>query len=344
MKYKIMYQFDPVFETLGLLHSIAEPMEKETVIQQFNELGFDAERCYKKYYKLMERYIRIFKRHMAPWEEDSQDFFFRRGDEFCLLMAVLITENAEWMDSLDSVSDEEIRGMAGFLLQDDEEQVASLKDGDWPQLGTEKEIIDFLTDLHAEEGFKWHLLEFMRRPKDWMAKLTEMLAANIPACEKALAEMGKALDPFLRSYENNADKQVSQMKGIFAQGSFIYPTLIGGMSQQIYYTKCYQGVFMEYLVPKGGSGDEQKELVITRMKALSDRSKLDILCELKKSRQYNLELAENMKLSPSTMSHHMNVLFACGFVGIEKKDGRVYYYLQEEAVEEYLDHIRQLLL
>lgn len=344
MNYKIMYQFDPVFETIGLLHSIAEPMEKEAVIQQFNELGFDAERCYKKYYKIMERYIRLFKKHMAPCEISHQEFFFCHGDEFCLLLTVLITENPQWMDSLDPVSDEEIRSMTGFLLQENEAQAISLRDGNWPQLDTEKEIIKFLSDLQAEESLKWHLLEFMRCPKDWMEKLIELLATNIPACEKALVEMNKALEPFVRSYENNADKQVSQIAKICAPGACIYPTLIGGMSQQIYYSRCYQGLFMSFLTPKGSSGDERKELVITRMKALSDRSKLDILCELKKSRQYNLELAENMKLSPSTISHHMNVLFACGFVGIEKKDGRVYYYLQEEVVEEYLDHVRQMLL
>ncbi|MCQ4636932.1 winged helix-turn-helix domain-containing protein [Anaerovorax odorimutans] len=344
MEFEIKYQFDPVFETLGLLYNCASPQDREEVIRQLNELGVDGEKFYKKYVRLIERYVKNFKKHMVPCQAEHSDFLFGGGEEFFLLLAVLIAENQHWLESFESAGDEEIRNMTGFLLRDDEEKVTSLREAQCPQLPDEKELISFLSNLPAEEGLKWHLLEFMRRPKYWVSILLEMIRVNIPAYEKACSEMSKALEPFLRSYKQYDDRQFSELVGICAPGASVYPTLIAGMSQQVYYTKCYQGVFMEFLIKKGSGSDERKELVITRMKALSDRSKLDILCELKKSRKYNLELAEAMKLSPSTMSHHMNVLFACGFVGVEKKDGRIYYYLRQEAVEEYLDHIRQLLL
>ena len=112
----------------------------------------------------------------------------------------------------------------------------------------------------------------------------------------------------------------------------------------IFYTQVYCGVFTEFLLHKRGNFEERKPLLLTRLKALSDRSKLDILCHLKRSSKYNLELAESMHLSPSTMSHHMNVLFACEFVGVEKKDGRVYYVLKEDTVREFVDNISELLL
>ena len=80
------------------------------------------------------------------------------------------------------------------------------------------------------------------------------------------------------------------------------------------------------------------------MKALSDKSKLDILCALKTSNKYNLELAEEMGLSPSTTSHHMTALLTCGFVMVEKKDGKVYYVLQRQEIEKFIAGLKRFLL
>ena len=87
-----------------------------------------------------------------------------------------------------------------------------------------------------------------------------------------------------------------------------------------------------------------KEEVIRQSKALADKSKLDILCSLKESSKYNLELAEALDLSPSTTSHHMSILMGSGLVTVQKKDGKVYYCLQEENIEKYIQSLKKLLL
>jgi DNA-binding transcriptional ArsR family regulator len=80
------------------------------------------------------------------------------------------------------------------------------------------------------------------------------------------------------------------------------------------------------------------------LKALSDSSKLEIISSLKISPKYNLEIAQQLGLTPATMSHHMSVLLSCGFVGVEKMDGKVYYHLVEENMISMLEELKQALL
>ena len=40
-----------------------------------------------------------------------------------------------------------------------------------------------------------------------------------------------------------------------------------------------------------------------------------------------LEIAEELRLTPATASHHMGLLLSNQFVAVEKKDGKVYYRL-----------------
>ena len=70
-----------------------------------------------------------------------------------------------------------------------------------------------------------------------------------------------------------------------------------------------------------------------KTKILSDKSKLEILLSLREKPKYSLELAEAMSLSPSTTSHHMNLLVISGLVTIQKHGGKSYYHINEEGIQ-----------
>ena len=338
-------EFDPLFETIGLLYFVIQKNDKDEVIKELYELGVDGEKFYQKYMKIIERYAEAFEKAMTM--EPDMEFFFRQEEEpetlFYLIVALLV-EHREWMDSLDGVSEEELRSIIAYVIKDDGEKIIPLCKAKMPVLADEGEMIEYLADVDCTDGMKWHLLELLRRPVYWVARLTRLVKSNIPAYEKALSGIRKPLEPLMKRYEKFEDEQFVKMTETCAPGSDVYPSLIAGVAQQVYYTQAYEGIFVEYLLKKGKSRDERKESLVLRAKAMGDKSKLDILCALKESSKYNLELAETLGLSASTMSHHMNVLFACGFVNIEKKDGRVYYCLQREALEEFVADLKRLLL
>lgn len=343
MELRIKYEFDPIFETVSLLYGSAQKVDKEKTVELINAFGVDGEKFYKKYYKVSERYVRCFKKYMV--KNEHFDFFFREEEEeFLLFLTVLLVENRDWFQDFTHATDLEIRSLAAEILQDEGTEHNPLERKLRTRLQEEKEVIRFLSNLELEDGLKWHLMEFLEQPVQWLSILLDLVKANIPAFEQALSDMEKPLETFMTAYKKYEDQQFREIADACAPGAVVYPSLAAGSSQVICYTQAYQGIFVQYLIKKGTSLDEKKERLIARMKALSDKSKLDILCHLKRSSKYNLELAESMNLSPSTMSHHMNVLFACEFVGVEKKDGRVYYVLKEDAVREFVDSIGEFLL
>lgn len=339
----IKKELDPVYETWGLIYLAFQVPDKEEIIKELHELGVEAEKFYQKYIKLVERYTRSFKKYMNPVPE--MEFFCREGDEdvFFKIAAVLLVEHREWFESMSGVTDDELRGKIAFILNDENNKVLSLKNDDMPSFSGEKEVISYLMGLDCKDGIKWHLLELMEKPKYWVEILIKAVKSNIPAFEKALKDIEKPLEPLMKRFEKFEDEHFAKMTETFAPDSIIYPTLVSGSGQIIFYTHAYEGIFIEYLFKKGRGRDERKESLVLRAKALGDKSKLDILCALKQSSKYNLELAEALNLSASTMSHHMNALFTCGFVSVEKKDGRVYYCLQKETVREFIADLEQVL-
>ena len=80
------------------------------------------------------------------------------------------------------------------------------------------------------------------------------------------------------------------------------------------------------------------------LKLLGDKSKFEILCSLKERGKYNLEIAEELRLTPATASHHMGLLLSNQFVAVEKKDGKVYYRLNRETIEEMIRYLEGVFL
>ena len=83
-----------------------------------------------------------------------------------------------------------------------------------------------------------------------------------------------------------------------------------------------------YFICRAHTKNTQKA-ILPILKALSDKSKFDILHSLLIAPKYNLELAEELDLTAATVSHHMNVLLTNKLVDIEKKE----VIKQEKALE-----------
>ena len=87
-----------------------------------------------------------------------------------------------------------------------------------------------------------------------------------------------------------------------------------------------------------------KEMLPQILKLLGDKSKFEILCLLKSHGRYNLEIADELHLTPATASHHMSMLLGNHMVTVEKKDGRVYYQLNREALQEIINCFTEIFL
>lgn len=89
---------------------------------------------------------------------------------------------------------------------------------------------------------------------------------------------------------------------------------------------------------------DNREFLTDRLKSLSDQRRLDILKALKYTSMYGQELAELLKLSPATISHHMSTLVAAGFVSIDRKGSWTSYTLHRQNLDSFLLNLKNTLL
>lgn len=83
---------------------------------------------------------------------------------------------------------------------------------------------------------------------------------------------------------------------------------------------------------------------LAALKLLSDKSKYDILKNLKQAPCYGAQLAQKLGLSPATISHHMNTLLSQELVRFDVQENRVYYHLDTRRMREMMDRLRHIFL
>ena len=86
------------------------------------------------------------------------------------------------------------------------------------------------------------------------------------------------------------------------------------------------------------------ESICNGLKLLSDKSKFDILCYVSKQSAYGAQIAKELKLTTPTISYHMQALMNAGFIQVRKENNRLYYSMNREFVEIFLESAKGKLL
>lgn len=79
------------------------------------------------------------------------------------------------------------------------------------------------------------------------------------------------------------------------------------------------------------------------LRALGDKRRMEIMQLLRKRPHYGHELAAELKLSPTTISHHMDILLTNRLIALEHDGVKIQYSVAESAVEQLIERIRQEL-
>lgn len=339
----IQGQLDPLFEIMGLLYvSCNLDAVKQEMKAGLSDFGLEAEAFYAQNLTIFDEYVQAF---MNNREGSPEDLAFFKGKDFtcfAILLSLLI-ENRNWFTSTEGLTNEEIKAQ---LIHACHEMFDDITEPPNPE--SLEDIIGLLEAIGLEDNSKWLLLLMMQQPKKHVARLVDIVNANAKAYEKALSSVSKPLGRLMQQYDqwmrNQDDQTFFELKHKMAGATAIHPTLVYPISQIILESGCYYGLLCAKALSKEKSLVQEKELLLMKLKALSDRSKLEILTSLKVSPKYNLEIAQQLGLTAATMSHHMGVLLTCGFVGIEKKDGKVYYHLEKDNLRDMISVLEKILL
>lgn len=331
-------KMDPVYETMGLiLISNAYDRIKQETIESLTELGFDGENFYSQNFRTYDKYVEAFTKYKTKCEDE--DYFFDSNNMFYYLLMSLMIENKEWFNSVEQLTDSEIRKqmVKAFDFTSTEVKLEDLES-----------MIQYLEQSGLEPDSKWKMLKIFQRPVHYITQLINIIKSNMDAYYKAVHDVIVPLEKMLSHFDsinaNNGDKKFYEFKTSISKSSIVYPSLAFPASQIIFEKNCYYGLITERITKDGEMQQNAKNMLLRELKALSDSSKLAIITSLKTSPKYNLEIAQQLGLTAATMSHHMSVLLNCGLVGVEKKDGKVYYHLNNNNLQSMIDELRKTLL
>lgn len=353
MKLTIHTQLNPVFETVMLLYTSSHPEEhRKDTIEELTQLGFDGEAFYNLHMGNYDKYVQAFIKHRQPMSPDEL-FFGEHNHELMGVLLGLVIRHPDWLADWPRVTAEEVREAIIRVLQsDDEEQVEDAQplEAAKParQADSMAEWVALLGKSSYAESVRWKLLVLLQEPLVYLGITIDQINRHIPAFHKAQQELAKPLDKLIRKYKTFLEQKKGgaflEFLEQFAQEAEVYPTLALPLGQIFLDQLGFYGLLVELFPLPGNDPKGSPDLLVMRLKALGDKSKLQILALLKASPKYNLEIAEQMGLTAATTSHHMSTLLSCGLVKIQKKQGKVYYSLGTEKLEQFIRELEQFLL
>ena len=334
----IYTELDPFFETIGLLLvSGRVGQAKQDLLDALSQHVLDAEGFYDKHLMIYDRYVAAFEKHKVADEAQSM-LASQEDDDFALILLSLLCANRDEIGRLDALTDSDINAeiiaiyKELFSSQSAPQQVETMDD-----------IIAFWDATSLSESAKWQLTKLMQSPKAHVVRIVKQIEDNRPAFEQAYNEIKRLTTMYQNIVTDKQNEVFNNLVDSFPEARAVYPTLAIPISILIISNRCYYGLLTP-LVTRNGNAPYQTEQLLSCLKALSDSSKLSVLRSLKESSKYNMEIAQQLGLTAATMSHHLNVLLGCGFVGIKRQGNRIYYYPQTDALRAFITALEQELL
>lgn len=344
MGINISFKPDEIFETVGLIYvSHYFNKIKSEIIKELDLIGLGNEKEYVRYLNFWEKYVKSFSKHCSLL--DDLNFFLEINDATAFMMfSIPLVKNSQWFNDLTKITNTQINKelfityyeiyCQQYQFEDEEINISSLQD-----------IFNFVNNTELPQNLKWKLMQIMTSPQQYYQKLINVIKQNIPAYKKALDNVNAQYMRFISAFDQSTSESLDDYQAIFNDEiKQIVPSVVF-IFLQVYFNKTlFCGLLSNIILRDENKHISKKERLLSVLKAISDNSKLDILLSLKKRPKYNLEMAEELKVTPGTMSHHMNALSAAKLVDVEKKRGKVYYILNEENIRIILNELENLLL
>lgn len=315
----------PLLETLGLayLGRHIDAVEAET-IAALDAAGLEGAQFYKKYMGYLRPYAADFQSACPPASQDSFLLGQTPDPEFFRTVVGLAVELPDLEEAAARCSDGELRRrIAPFF---------ALEEGAVPALDSPQDRFAFLQTLELAEGTKWKLFTLLEQPGEKLGEVFALYRRSRPAFEAAAEKHRAQLAPLLAQPVTPTPVMAELLSALAEPEAAVYPTAVFPLSEWVISATAFQGVLVEQLERSQQDAANDQAALPPLLKVLGDRSKFQILCALRQGEKYNLELAEELGLTPATVSHHMAILLGNQLVTVEKREAKLRYQLNREAL------------
>lgn len=353
MEYK--RELHPLLETLGLIYLVKNfSSVRAECVQSLKEMEIDGEAFYKKNLSYLEKYVNEFEKKYVP--DPEEDFFFGNSLEFFITVSAILIEYPELETDIDTLTEDEVLGRIESFFAEEISQAAGRADFmEKPEAAAGPDAADKLDTMERRfaliqsmdypEETKWKLLTFMNHPLEKCRALVGILRKNRPAFEYTLERNRECLETLLSEAPRELSSVMKNLVEELAPGEItVYQTAVFPLMEWLNSKAAFQGIMTDKLYLYKKNLSDAREILPGMLKILGDKSKFEILCSLKERGKYNLEIAEELRFTPATASHHMGILLSNHFVTVEKKDGKVYYRLNSETIAEVIRYMEGVFL
>lgn len=126
----------------------------------------------------------------------------------------------------------------------------------------------------------------------------------------------------------------------------LFPTYYGATNSSFsHYNKnqifiCTYGIGFYQIALQKAMNEER---IVDAFKALSDETRIKIIKTLNTIPCYGFELAQTLKLSNSTISHHLSQLSSLGLIQAKKEENKNYYRVNKELIHSIMEKMAHFL-
>lgn len=346
----IHHRLDPVFETSTLLYLCAQgdpQFVRRESVKELSEFVLDGEAFYSRHAKAYDKYYRVFAQNQRVEPEET---YLLQGGYAVLFMRLI--PFFEEPDQLERKS-WNARKLAGAVLRacniyfEQQRELPGLlgqTDQPWPGPQRAGELLEWVRQLKdLDEADRWRVFELLCDPVPQFTRMAALIERNLPAQKKAEQAIAKPLQALLNGLKLDPEHLG---RGYFSQKpedvAQVWPTLSTAFGLLLAGETCYYGLLCDELMRISTGQGEADQMLAARLKALGDKTRLEIMDKLKQhGSSYNAQLAQELGLTPATISHHLDMLLTAGLVEIHQKEKRLYCSVKEQAVEEAAAALRR---
>lgn len=200
-------------------------------------------------------------------------------------------------------------------------------------------IMNVLSVLDLEDMERWHILNIYNNPESFYSQLKSFLEGLVVILKRCFSTIKK-------DYYNQLQKiKETKYYNTLLEGKYgilvktetekmcdIYLTIFGYNSLRYISEEniniCLVGMFFEQIITWEEQYSFLEGQMIATLKALADMNRIKIIKLLAEKPRYLQELARELKLTPATVSHHIDVLYQGRLIQyvIDKQNGKKVFY------------------
>lgn len=224
-------------------------------------------------------------------------------------------------------------------------------------IGSLTELISFLKEAEAEDSLKLRLILFYTERYSVIPQIQKFLAEGIAVLQKYYPDIREEFQKAVATMEDKRNMEIFMDKlGIIKLGkcnSMVVQPCIMTFNQIAVDWKDEDGnniivdtgiyIFRLDDMMKNNVLSDSK--IVNGLKALGDATRIKMIHMLSGKKMYIQEIADQLSLTPATVSHHINVLLQEGLVCVTvdvERAKKVYYELNSERFKDLGEAVKQL--